>query len=210
MLSCKFCNKECKNDNSLRNHERLCSKNPNRQKTFFSDPKNHKTFIKKRSNQFQKAALMGMKYEVSKETRKKLSESATKQNALQSENTKKKRRQTIANKVANGEWHTSLAKRMHYRYKGIDLHGKWEYNYAIWLDENNIQWDRCKESFEYTFDNKIRRYTPDFYLNQSDTYVEVKGYKTEKDIAKWDQFPKHRTLKILMKEDLIKLGIKLD
>ena len=28
MLICKFCNKECKNDNSLRNHERLCSSNP--------------------------------------------------------------------------------------------------------------------------------------------------------------------------------------
>jgi hypothetical protein len=31
MLLCKYCNKECKNDNSLRNHERLCSKNPNKQ-----------------------------------------------------------------------------------------------------------------------------------------------------------------------------------
>jgi hypothetical protein len=31
MLFCKYCNKECKNDNSLRNHERLCKSNPNRQ-----------------------------------------------------------------------------------------------------------------------------------------------------------------------------------
>lgn len=30
MLNCKFCSKECKNDNSLRNHERLCKLNPNR------------------------------------------------------------------------------------------------------------------------------------------------------------------------------------
>jgi very-short-patch-repair endonuclease len=28
---CKYCGKECKNDNSLRNHERLCRLNPNRQ-----------------------------------------------------------------------------------------------------------------------------------------------------------------------------------
>lgn len=33
MFNCKFCNKECKNDNSLRNHERLCKLNPNRQLT---------------------------------------------------------------------------------------------------------------------------------------------------------------------------------
>lgn len=31
MLNCKFCNKECKNNNSLRNHERLCKLNPDRQ-----------------------------------------------------------------------------------------------------------------------------------------------------------------------------------
>lgn len=37
MLYCKFCNKECKNDNSLRNHERLCSKNPNKQITNLID-----------------------------------------------------------------------------------------------------------------------------------------------------------------------------
>lgn len=31
MFICKFCGRECKNDNSLRNHERLCKLNPNRQ-----------------------------------------------------------------------------------------------------------------------------------------------------------------------------------
>ena len=30
-MECKFCNKECKNKNSLRNHERLCKLNPNHQ-----------------------------------------------------------------------------------------------------------------------------------------------------------------------------------
>ena len=30
-LKCQYCGKECKNKNSLCNHERLCSKNPNRQ-----------------------------------------------------------------------------------------------------------------------------------------------------------------------------------
>lgn len=28
---CKYCGRECKNNNSLRNHERLCHSNPNRQ-----------------------------------------------------------------------------------------------------------------------------------------------------------------------------------
>jgi hypothetical protein len=29
-MNCQYCNKECKNANSLRNHERLCKSNPNR------------------------------------------------------------------------------------------------------------------------------------------------------------------------------------
>lgn len=34
MEHCKFCGKECKNANSLRNHERLCHSNPNRQVSY--------------------------------------------------------------------------------------------------------------------------------------------------------------------------------
>jgi hypothetical protein len=211
MLSCRFCSKDCKNDNSLRNHERLCSSNPNRQKTYFSSIENQRKMVSKRENQYQKAKRLGLpKPVLSEEGRAKIIATNKIVNANMSEESKQKRRDTIAEKVKNGEWHTSLAKRMHYRYKNIDMHGKWEYNYAVWLDKSNIQWEKCKESFEYFFEGKNRRYTPDFYLIESDTYVEVKGYKTGKDEAKWNQFPKHRKLKILMKEDLISLGVDIN
>ena len=35
MLLCQFCSKECKNENSLRNHERMCKENPSRQESPF-------------------------------------------------------------------------------------------------------------------------------------------------------------------------------
>ena len=35
MLICKHCGKECKNENSLRNHERLCKANPDKQESNF-------------------------------------------------------------------------------------------------------------------------------------------------------------------------------
>jgi hypothetical protein len=123
------------------------------------------------------------------------------------EELKAKIRETIQRKVSEGTWHTSLAKKMHYEYKGINLHGKWEVRYAEWLDLNNIQWERCKDSFSYTYQNKTRKYTPDFYLPSTQEYIEIKGYKTDKDTAKWNQFPKK--LKIIMKRDLIDLGIKV-
>jgi very-short-patch-repair endonuclease len=34
-MYCKFCGKECKNGNSLRNHQRLCKENPDRQESNF-------------------------------------------------------------------------------------------------------------------------------------------------------------------------------
>lgn len=94
---------------------------------------------------------------------------------------------------------------MHYSYKGFDLHGTWELKYAMWLDKQGINWIRCKESFEYEFLNSTRLYTPDFYLIESNTYIEIKGFKTEKDNAKWKQFPKK--LIVLTKKELKEMGI---
>lgn len=203
-MNCKFCEKECKNDNSLRNHQRLCKLNPERQTTPFQDKDKQKEIAKIRRSKNQ---WSDPNYKMSDDTREKLSKGTKKRNANESEETKAKRKATIAEKVEKGEWHVSLAKDHHHVYKGIDLHGKWELNYAKWLDENQIKWMRCKDSFFYEYNGKTRRYTPDFYLIDSDEYIEIKGYKTEKDTAKWSQFPEYRTLKVLMKDDLKAMGV---
>lgn len=204
-MNCKYCEQERKNENSLRNHERLCKANPERQTTPFQDRNRHKEILTSRSefrNQWSNP-----NYEMSDDTRKKLSEVSKKRNANESEETRAKRKATIDKKVESGEWHVSLARKLHYNYNGVDLHGKWELNYARWLDENQIRWQRCKDSFLYEYEGKTRRYTPDFYLVDSDVYIEIKGYKTEKDNAKWTQFPSHRKLTILMSKELKQLGI---
>jgi hypothetical protein len=141
------------------------------------------------------------------ETRQKMSEFLKKKNPMFSAKTKKKLSDTINKKVKEGTWHTSLAKSIHKSYNGINLHGSWELEYAKFLDKNNIKWIRNKETFTYIFEEKERKYTPDFYLLETDEYVEIKGYKTKKDEAKWSQFPPYRKLKILMKEELKLLGV---
>lgn len=60
ILICRHCSKICKNENSLRNHERLCKENPNRSIV----PKKTEAFyeamkIRKNSNQFIKAKELG-------------------------------------------------------------------------------------------------------------------------------------------------------
>lgn len=206
MLFCEFCIKECKNENSKRNHERLCNNNPNRQTTPFHSSEFQKTKKRKAGNQYTKAKRLGLPPPiVSRETREILSCYARSRSPEFYKEIGKKSSKTIDDKVAAGEWHTSLAKRMHYRYNGESFHGSWEVAYAKFLDSVGTPWHRNTTTFSYEFGGKTRRYTPDFYLPIEDVYVEIKGYKTEKDAAKWEQFPE--TLVVLMKEELEEMNV---
>lgn len=70
------------------------------------------------------------------------------------------------------------------------LQGGWEYKVALFLDNKKIKWLKPKHSFTYEWLNKKHEYFPDFFLEDYKSYVEVKGQKTERDEAKWAQFPK--------------------
>lgn len=137
-----------------------------------------------------KAREEGREFEFSKETLMKLSVASKRQSSESRTKQAIAVRKTIRAKVANGQWHTSVAKRMHYTHRGIALHGKWELFYARHLDDYGIRWQRNTERFPYFYQGVDRYYTPDFYLPGLDVYVEIKGYETEKDKAKWTQFPK--------------------
>lgn len=112
---------------------------------------------------------------------------------------------TITKKIKNGTWHNSFSKSRTHEYNNQKFYGTWELNYAKWLDENKIKWRKVTETFQYEFEGKKRRYTPDFYLIDEQCYIEIKGYETDKDRAKWKQFP--FKLKILKGKELKDLGI---
>lgn len=159
------------------------------------------------SNQYTKAKQTGVPYILSDATRKKLSDNVKNRSAEWHKENGKKISATIQKKVENGTWHVSLAKHLHITYNNVDLHGKWELAYAQYLDTNQIPWVRNKVFFNYVFEGKTRRYTPDFYLPLTDEYIEIKGYKTKKDESKWSQFPKTKKLIVLMKNELKQLNI---
>lgn len=137
------------------------------------------------------------------ETRKKISD-ANRGKKLTQE-AKQKLSESIMKKVSEGTWHLSFSKSRSHEYKGIKLHGMWEVKYATFLDEQGIKWRRPDEKFRYRFNEKDSFYTPDFFLEDEAIYVEIKGYKTPKDEAKWSQFP--LKLRVLEGKDLIQLGI---
>ena len=65
------------------------------------------------------------------------------------------------------------------------MDSSWESIFANYLNQNNIKWIKNKKSFKYIFENEEHSYYPDFYLEDFDLYVEIKGRETERDKAKY-------------------------
>lgn len=66
-----------------------------------------------------------------------------------------------------------------YEVSGIKVQGTWERDFAIRLNDLNIKWSRPHLKFK-----GHRRYTPDFYLDDLDIYVEIKGFMRDRDKRK--------------------------
>ena len=74
-------------------------------------------------------------------------------------------------------------------FDGIKFQGSWELEFYKWAKSKGLNPVRATKGFKYIW-NGERTYFPDFYIAIKDLYIEVKGYKTERDEAKWKQFPK--------------------
>jgi predicted nuclease of restriction endonuclease-like RecB superfamily len=121
----------------------------------------------------------------------------------------KKRLNKVSKAMLIG-WKTKgFAKKMHskrIKYKGIYMRSSWEVAYAKYLDKQGIKWQYEPK----TFDLGKTTYTPDFYLPDSDTYVEIKGYfrnKAKIKISLFRKIYKNFNLKILKKSQLIKMEV---
>ncbi len=199
-MRCQHCQSEKPNDNSLRNHERLCSKNPARQESSWT--RYNKSQTKVRKNQYVAAILDGRpKPIVSQETKDRLSQVTLVRNANESEETKAKRINTVMLKIQNGDWHTHGKSKKVFDY-GVWFDSYWEHAYARFLTESGIKWIRNRKAFDYVWQGKIHKYFPDFYLEETNEFIEIKGREYERDRAKWEYFPKEQTLRILRFKDL--------
>jgi hypothetical protein len=81
------------------------------------------------------------------------------------------------------------------RYKDIWMKSSYEIKYAIWLDKNRIPWQYEPKAF----DLGNTTYTPDFYLPESDEWIEIKGRWHEDAKEKFDKFSKlYKSLTIVV------------
>lgn len=206
---CSYCGKECKNLNSLKQHEVRCKENPNR-KDCKGNHKSHvawnKGLTKETDERVKKCGLSYTKnYNEGKF--KIWCEGKLKETDERINNYSKKVSNTIKSKVTNNDWHLSFSKARTIEYKNEKFQGTWEVNFAKQLDFLNIKWIRPLEKFDYIFNNEIHKYIPDFYLPEYDLYIEIKGYPTEKDFIKWNNFPKDKQLDIYFGDELKQYNI---
>jgi hypothetical protein len=195
MLKCKFCNRDEKSNMSKAQHETYCKLNPAGQirKPSFG------MLGKKGSNQFIKGNANPMTEEGREKIRQK------NRNRIWSDEDKARHSISMKRAVENNPESYSSSNRGRTKqiiYKGIKFQGNWELDFYKWCEQNKIPCIRNTQGFKYEW-NGTRTYFPDFYLTNTNEYVEVKGYKTERDTCKWEQFPEK--LRTILKEDIIKI-----
>lgn len=199
-ILCKYCNAE-KSKYGIKNHEKYCYKNETRL-IFDSTGRGAK-----------KGCVAHNKGKAcSEEQKQKISLALKgKPGIKHTDEAKNKIRIKINERYAIG-WEVKCGRAKKYDYISpiagkIKVDGSWELKVAEYLDLIGVIWYRNKIRFEYfnTLKNKKSTYCPDFYVKDWNTYIEVKGYKTDLDIIKWNQFL--HNLIIWQKSELKSLGI---
>ena len=151
--TCQYCGKQCKNQNSLRNHERLCKKNPNRQhieewshneKWKQKAGKGHKGW-----NQFTKAKKLGIPIPPGTQTGKS---------------------GTWGGKHLSTEHRKNISDGMKRAYKGK----------SIWATQREKRRSYAEQYFlqiftDAFFNHHVDRYFLDFAWPEKKIYIEVDG-----------------------------------
>ena len=183
-MICPYCKKEFETNLSLGCHKVRCSLNPNKKEwnSWRSTScwnkgltKDTDERIKKQSETFHSRVengeikIQGHKHSI--ETKEILS---------------KKRSEYLASaENAGGFKDVGWYKIKNIKNIEYVVRGLWEYNVALKLNELNILWIR-NQYLNYFVDEVKKIYNPDFYLPDSNEYIEVKGYFSDKDKIKMD------------------------
>lgn len=212
--NCKFCGKLCKNQNSLRNHERVCKSNPNRQaiENWVKHNENwrnavrvanktirkqfHQTFVCPYCHRVQTTTLSG------ETTHEKFCPSNPNRevNSRKGTHLSEEVKQYLRSRPGNGGVRKGAGHGKHGWYKGFWCDSSWELAYVIYCLDHDIAIERNHDWFPYVFEGRQRKYYPDFKVG--DEYIEIKNYDTPMVIAKIQQFPIDKKLKVLHEGDL--------
>lgn len=179
-LNCQYCNKLCKNKNSLCNHERLCKQNPNRQESFFKSYNSEHSAWNKGLTKYtdERVAKNGQKI--------------------------KKFYEEHPEKITGGNKPGIRKSRYKYgTYHGFYCDSSWELAFVIYCLDKNLPIERNDNFFIYTDKlGKQQKFYPDFIINN--IYYEIKGGYDQNTAEKVRDFPKNKSLVLINKAGIQK------
>lgn len=193
-FSCRFCTKLCKNDNSLRNHERLCKQNPNAMKPTGWAATPHKIS----HPAWNKGLTCETDSRVAKNIESVKTFYETHEGTWVGRHHTFESRRKIAQSVA-GNTRGNRSKKGYY--KGMYCGSSYELAYVIYNLDHDIPFAKCDRYYEYEYEGNKHLYFPDFELPDG-TIIEIKGYHTELVDVKAAAV-NDRPIKILYKKDLL-------
>lgn len=177
---CKFCNKKCKNLNSLRQHEVRCKNNPDKivmsgpsvdtfgdsrgwSKGLTSSDNRISNHVESLKNYYRThpGTFTGLHH--TEKTKKKISESMIVHNFMNT------------HKYYHSKWGC---------FEHIHFDSTWELAYYIYMKDNGHTVDRCKQRFKYMYNGMFHYYHPDFIVDNVNI-VEIKGYEVKQDLEKY-------------------------
>lgn len=179
-MNCEFCNREISKLGYF-NHRRFCKSNPNR--LLHGTPR---PTLRGRTSWNRGLPMTD-------DVRKKISDALTGKSlgiCLTPEAEllrKKKISETMKANGKSGGLRKGSGRGKQGYYKGYWCDSSWELAWVIFNLDNGINFERCTEYFNYTFNGKIRKYYPDFKIGN--TYIEIKGYLTDQFLEKKKSFP---------------------
>ena len=201
LLTCKFCGKVCKNNNSLAQHTIRCHHNPNRINNILSPEalkKAHehpwnKGLTKETDERVKQMGISIHEYQL------------LHGNQFKNKKHTKETREKIAQKMKNNKnWINSVGKTGFGKrgyYKGIHCDSTYELVFLIYCLDHNIKIERCCDKFEYYIDGQKHFYIPDFKVD--DVYIEIKVYWNKNKELKEEAVRKvNQKLKIYYANDL--------
>ena len=175
---CKFCNKVFDKSGGLGNHQIRCPNNPDRKIEIPS--------IENKANGIKRASLKFVEYWKDPANRLARSE---------------RMKEAVSSKPESYSG-SNRGRTKQILYNNIKFQGQRELDFYLWCERNNQPVERNKKWFDYSWEGN-RKYNPDFYLPDLGIYVEIKGYETDRDRAKWKYFPEK--LIIIKEAEIIKI-----
>lgn len=202
MYNCKYCKKECKNTNSLRNHERLCKLNPDHQvNPAQGRPAWNRGLTSKSDARILSGDTLSKSIIAGIADAKAAGNYTCTGRALTTEGeAERKRKIAETMKIVGGGYRQGSGRGKKGKYKGYYCDSTYELVYIIYNIDHNIPFKRCNRTYTYTVNGKNHKYHPDFELADG-SLVEIKGYYTELVDTKLSAV-NDRPIKILFEKDL--------